>query len=299
MNRFKSGYIAIVGRPNVGKSTLLNALIGEKLAAVTDKPQTTRHRILGIKTTSAGQLLFLDMPGIHRPHKTLNEYMVAVARTALEEADLFLFVVEPQSHLLADDRAVFALIRKQGKPVILAINKSDKAGHDALLPVMAMYQQEFLPAAIVPTVATRGTGIPELEQEILARLSEGPAYFPEDQISDVSERFLAAETIREKAMAALREEIPYSLAVEIEKYEEPKEGDRKPVIRIRASIIVEKDSQKGIVIGKGGGMLKRIGTLAREEMESRLGQKVFLELFVRVEPDWTKDPNKVKEFAYS
>ncbi len=299
MKGFKSGYVAIVGRPNVGKSTLLNALIGEKLAAVTDKPQTTRHRILGIRSSSEGQILFLDMPGIHRPHKSLNEYMVEVARTSLEAADLILLVVEPGDRILSDDRNIVELIRARRKPHLLVINKADTVGQDRLLPMIAMYEQQFQPAVILPVVASRGRGVEGLIQEILQRLPEGPAYYPEDQISDLNDRFLASETVREKAFTLLRQEIPYSLAVEIEQYEEPKEGDPKPIVRIRASIIVEKESQKGIVIGKGGEMIKKIGTLARQELEERLGQKVFLELFVRVEPDWTQDPQKVKEFIYS
>lgn len=292
---FKSGYVAIVGRPNVGKSTLLNALVGEKIAAVTDKPQTTRHKILGIKTSKEGQLLFLDTPGIHKPHKSLNESMMEAARRATDEVDLFLFMVEPDGRRLAQDRQVFELIRPKRKPIFLLINKIDTVGPDRLLPLIKEYDRTFHPEAIFPISATRKKGLKEIENLVFKKLHEGPAYFPEDQVSDITERFIASEVIREKAMELLREEIPYALAVVIEAYQEPK--DAKRAVRVRASLVVEKESQKGIVIGKGGSMIKRIGQRARQELERRLGVHLFLELFVRVEPDWTKDPSKVREFV--
>ncbi|MBI2083956.1 MAG: GTPase Era [Deltaproteobacteria bacterium] len=295
---FKSGYIAIVGRPNVGKSTLLNAFLGQKIAAVCDKPQTTRHRILGIKTTAEGQMLFVDMPGIHRPHKSLNEYMMDVARAALDEVDLFLFVVEPSKKTLHNDHQVFEMIQHRKKPIFLVINKTDHTSRDALLPIIESYHQEFHPDEIFPISATRQKGLEALEKEILKKLPEGPLYFPEDQVSDLPDRFIVAEMIREKITALTREEVPYSVTVQIESYQEPKEGDSKKLVRIQAAIIVEKDSQKGILIGKKGEMIKKIGTEARIEVEKHLGLKVFLELFVRVEENWTKDPKKVKELAY-
>lgn len=295
---FRSGYIAIIGRPNVGKSTLLNALIGQKIAAVTNKPQTTRHRLLGIKTTPQCQMLFVDTPGIHRPHKSLNEYMMAVAHTALEEVDLFLFVVEPSKKFLHNDSLVFELIQHRGKPVFLVINKTDHISRDALLPMIELYHREFHPDEIFPVSATRGTGLEALEKKILEKLPEGPLYFPEDQVSDLPDRFIVAEMIREKVTALTWEEVPYSVTVQIESYQEPGEEDAKKIVKIQAAIVVEKSSQKGILIGKGGEMIKRIGTEARKEIEKHLGLKVFLELFVRVEENWTKDPKKVKELVY-
>lgn len=294
---FRSGYVAIIGRPNVGKSTLLNAFLGQKLAVVTPKPQTTRHRILGIKNLADAQLLFLDTPGIHKPHKSLNAYMMDVARAALDDADLFLFLIEPSSHPSGEDREIFRTILLKKKPIVVAINKIDGANHKMLLPFTEQCVREFKPAVIVPISALTGKGITEIEAEIIKKLPEGPAYYPEDQITDQTERFLACEIIREKIMELTRQEIPYSVAVIVEAFEEPKEG-KKAITRIRAAIICEKDSQKGILIGKGGQMLKRIGTLARQDLEEQLGTQVYLELFVRVEKEWTQDPKKVKEFAY-
>ncbi|MBI2500377.1 MAG: GTPase Era [Deltaproteobacteria bacterium] len=295
---FKSGYIGIVGRPNVGKSTLLNLLVGQKIAAVTEKPQTTRHRILGIRTLPEGQLLFIDTPGIHRPHKNLNEYMMQVTRAALEDVDLFLFLVEPTPRILGEDRRIYEMLSDKRKPVLLIINKVDTVSKDSLLPLISRYHEDWKPVAVVPFCALEENGLENLQQEILRYLPEGPPYYPEDQVSDLSERFIASEVIREKVTLLTREEVPYSVAVEIESYEEPKEADVKKVVRIRASIVVEKDSQKGILVGKGGSMIKKIGQEARLEMEKRLGTKVFLELFVRVEEGWTKDPRKLKELGY-
>lgn len=293
---FQSGYIAIVGRPNVGKSTLLNALLGQKIAAVSSKPQTTRHRILGIKSGKGYQMLFLDTPGIHRPHKSLNQHMMEVSQTALDEADVFLLVVEPERD--RENARVFEMIRDKKKPVILVINKVDRVDKKSLLPLIQDYEKDMRPVAIIPISALKNRGVERVEAEILKVLPEGPTYYPEDQVTDQSERFLVSEIVREKIMELTRQELPYSVTVVIESFQEPKESSPKPIARIQAAIITEKESQKGILIGKGGQMLKKIGMLARQELETILGYPIYLELFVRVESEWSQDPNKVQEFAY-
>lgn len=303
---FKSGYVAVVGRPNVGKSTLINAILGEKLMAVSAKPQTTRHRILGIKNLLGGQLLFLDTPGMHRPHKALNDSMVRGAHAAVEEADLFLFVVEADQRHDAEDEEIHKLIARGHKPILLVINKADKVYKPQLLPLMEEMIRRYRPQQVVPVSALKNHNLEPLEREILKYLPEGPPLFPDDQLSDRTDRFFAAEVIREKIMECTRKEVPYSVAVLIEAYEEreaqrdPGVCDprvRDPKVYIRAAIIVEKDSQKGILIGAKGQMIKKIGQLAREELEQRLDRALFLELFVRVEAHWTQDPRKVAEFT--
>ncbi len=291
----KSGYVAIVGRPNVGKSTLLNALIGQKLAAVTPKPQTTRHRILGIKNVPEGQILYLDTPGVHGGGPRLNDAIRQETGSAFDDADLFVFVLEADE-IRAKDRDVHQMIAPRQKPVIVVLNKIDRVEKRSLLPLISEIQSTWKPARIVPISAQTGSGLPDLEKEIIAHLPEGPLYFPEDQVTDRNERFLAAEIIREKATEYTHEEIPYSLAVVIESFCEAKQEGRPAVIA--ASIVVSRESQKGILIGQGGSMIKRIGQSARKEIEASLGYPVYLDLRVRVEKDWTKDPKKVKEFAY-
>lgn len=296
----KSGYVAIVGRPNVGKSTLLNALLGQKLAAVSPKPQMTREKILGIKTSPEAQILFLDTPGIHRPHRSLNQYMVEIARETLHDADVILVVLEPNKIPPSrEDLDILKMARDRRKPLIVALNKSDTVDHRQLLPLIDLCLKEYGANVVVPISATRKEGLEGLEAEILARLPEGPVYYPEDQVTDRNQRFLVAEIIREKMMGLLREEVPYSTAIVIESFTEPEETDRKKVIRIQAAIVIEKDSQKGIVIGKGGTMIKKIGETARKELETLLESPVYLELFVRVERDWSQDPRMVREFAES
>ena len=298
-NSFRSGFVAIIGRPNVGKSTLLNALIGQKIAAVTSKPQTTRHKILGIKNFPKAQLLFLDTPGIHRPHRSLNEYMVEMARSTFQDANIFLFVTEPGEEISPEDRGIYEAIRQSGKPILVLINKVDKANRLKLLPLMGKWLKELKADVVIPISALNSDGLSQIEAEIIQRLPEGPSYFPEDQVTDQTERFLVSEIIRAKIMELTQEEVPYSVAIVIEEFKDPKETDIKKVIRIKAAIVTEKDSQKGILVGKGGQMIRKIGELSRKDIEAELGQQVFLELFVRVEQDWTKDPQKVQELAYS
>lgn len=302
---YKSGYIAIIGRPNVGKSTLLNALLGQKLAAVSPKPQMTREKILGIKTLPDAQMLFLDTPGIHRPHRSLNEYMVEIARETLNDADVLLVVLDSavgargHAPVHREDVEILKAASSKHKPLIVALNKIDTVDRRQLLPLIDLCLKEYGAAAVIPIAAAKNEGLDGLEAEILKQLPEGPVYYPEDQVTDRNQRFLVAEIIREKMMGLLREEVPYSTAVVIESFQEPDEADRKKVIRIQAAIIIEKDSQKGIVIGKGGSMIKKIGETARKELEILLESPVYLELFVRVERDWSQDPRMVREFANS
>lgn len=298
---YKCGYIAIIGQPNVGKSTLINALIGQKLAGVSSKPQMTRHRILGIKTTSDAQMLFLDTPGIHKPHRSLNEYMMEVAHMVLSDADVFLFMIEPSKvlgSLHSTDKEIYELLKKNGKPVILLINKADRIPKDHLLPLLETCQQTWNIPVMIPISATQKNGLDRVEAEILKYLPENPAFYPADQASDQNDRFLVGEVIREKIMELTLEEVPYSVTIDVEEFKEPREEDIKKLFRVRASIICEKDSQKAILIGKGGQMIKKIGAESRIELEKELGQKVYLELFVRVERDWTKDPRRLREFGY-
>ncbi len=288
---FKSGYIAVIGRPNVGKSTLINAFLGEKLMAVSAKPQTTRQQVLGIKNVPGAQMLFLDTPGIHRPHKALNRAMVQAAHDAQEEADLFLFVVEPDQKWAKEDVEIYRRIAERNKPILVVINKADTVYKPNLLPVMAELIEKYPAVGVVPISALKKQNLDHLEEEIVKLLPEGPAFFDDDRLSDKTERFFTSEVIREKVMELTKKEVPYAVAVLIEEFEE-----RPKNLYIRAAIIVDKDSQKGILIGAKGQMIKKIGELARKELEVRLAKPLFLELFIRVETDWTQYPNKVSEF---
>ncbi len=292
---FKSGTIAIVGRPNVGKSTLLNAFLGQKIAAVSKKPQMTRHKILGIKNCPGAQLLFLDTPGVHQPHKSLNEYLMEAVKEVINDADVFLFVMDPSGLDSEANRSVYELIRFKKKSIILVINKSDLVAPERLNLLLEEGRRQFDVASVV-AISALSKDVAALEKEIIGRLSEGPAYFPEDQVTDRSERFLVAEMIREKIMDLTHEEVPYSVTVQIESFKDPQETDIKKVIRIEAAIIVEKESQKPILVGKGGQMIKSIGEAARKDIETELGGQVYLKLFVKVVRDWTQDPQKVREF---
>lgn len=294
MSPFKSGFVAIIGRPNVGKSTLLNAILGEKIAIVSEKPQTTRNRIRGIKNTENCQIIFLDTPGIHEAKGYLNEFMVKEALSALEDVDVIIYLVEAIKKI-KDEEFIIQNLKKVKCPVILGINKVDIVRKDNLLPLIDEYSKAFLFKEIIPLSATKGEGIDELLKIVIELLPEGPKYFPEDILTDQAERFIVAEIIREKVFELTRQEIPYSTAVVVEKF---KENPAKRIVSISATINVERDSQKGIIIGKGGTMLKEIGTRARMDIERLLGTKVFLELFVRVQKDWTKDKKILKEFGY-
>jgi GTP-binding protein Era len=279
---FRSGFVSIVGRPNAGKSTLLNALIGQKVAIVADKPQTTRTSIQGVLTLPEAQIVFVDTPGIHKADTPLNKRLMNAVRASLDQRDLLLFVADASRPFEEEDRRAIDLARKAGTPVVLVLNKVDLVREKArLLPLIEQYKAAYEFVEFVPVSAARGAGLDELRRVILDRLPEGPAYFPEDYVTDQPERFLAAELVREKVLRATRKEVPHSVAVTVDRWEETPN-----ITRIYATIRVEREGQKPIVIGAGGSMLKRIGTLARQEMEKLFGVKVFLDLHVRVQPGW-------------
>ena len=290
---FRSGFVAIVGRPNAGKSTLVNRLVGQKIAIVTSKPQTTRNRIQGIVTKPQGQIVFIDTPGLHEADSALGRQMMKEVAAALEGIDVLLLMVDAsRMHPHADDLLLQKAQRFRGK-TILALNKVDRLPKPKLLPLIDAFANAFEFAAIVPISALKGNGCEELLEEILKQLPEGEPYFPEDQVTDQPERFLAAEIIREKAIQVMYHEVPYALAVVVEKCEEtPK------LLRIEALMNVERDSQKRILIGHKGEMLKKIGTEARKELEAILGSKIYLGLFVKVAPDWRESPQKVRELDW-
>ncbi len=295
---FKSGFIAIVGRPNVGKSTLLNAIVGERIAIATHKPQTTRNRIMGIRNLGEpqpGQLIFLDTPGIHRASTPLNRAMVDAATGTFGNVDLVLLITEAGTAPPADDRFIIESLGARPLPVLLVINKTDTGDRRLLLPLIDAYRNLHPFREIIPVSALKGQGIDGLLAAVWGVLPEGPRYFPEEMMTDRSERFIAAEIIREKITLRTHQEIPYSSAVVVDAF---KEDEAKNIIRIAATIHVAKDSQKGIIIGKKGAMLKEIGTRARLELEKFFAAKVFLELYVRVAKDWTNDPRMLKEFGY-
>ncbi|MEK6540456.1 MAG: GTPase Era [Deltaproteobacteria bacterium] len=291
---FKSGFVSIIGRPNAGKSTLLNSILGEKVVIVSEKPQTTRNKIRGIKNMENAQIVFLDTPGIHQAKGHLNEFMVKEAMSALEDMDIIIYLVEATGKI-KDELFIIESLKKVRCPVLLGINKIDMVRKDSILPLMDEYSSAYPFREIIPLSARKGEGMDELFRCIVELLPEGPKYFTEDILTDQTERFVVAEIVREKVFELTREEIPYSTAVIVERF---KENPGKGIISISATINVERDSQKGIIIGKGGAMLKEIGTRARIDIERLLGTKVYLELFVRVRKDWTKDAKSLKEFGY-
>ena len=293
-NLFKSGYVSIIGEPNVGKSTLLNAMIGEKLAIVTPKPQTTRNRITGIVTTDSHQIIFLDTPGVLTPKYRLQEQMVKAAYTAITDADLVLYMVDVNRLNSGIEEKILDELKKAAQQVILVINKIDLIPNPALLPIIASYQEKFPFVEIIPTSATTSDGVPQLRESIIEYLPEGPSYFPPDQISDLPERFFVSETIREKIFFRTSQEIPYASSVVVEEFKERPNGK----IYISAMLYVERQSQKGILVGKGGRTIKRIGQLAREEIEQFLETTVFLDLRVSVKADWRRDERKLKDMGY-
>jgi GTP-binding protein Era len=283
----RSGFVSIVGRPNAGKSTLLNALLGTKIAIVADKPQTTRTAIQGALTLPGAQIVFVDTPGIHDPANLLHKRMLRHIHEALEGRDVILFVADAHRDFSPRDDEALQWLNNVTVPVILALNKTDAlANKNSLLPLIETYRQKREFAEIIPLSARTGDGLAVLRGAILARLPEGPAYFPDDYLTDRPERFLAAELIREKILRLTQQEVPHSVAVLIDKWEEAPRAKRGVLTRILATIHVERVGQKRIVIGEGGAMLKRIGAEARQEIESLLDRKVYLELFVKVSEDW-------------
>ena len=291
---FRSGYVAIVGRPNVGKSTLLNGLLGEKVAIVSPRPQTTRNRITGIRTTAHAQVVFLDTPGIHQAHSLMNRRMVEVALQTLHEVDGVLWLLDAHERIRHQDEHIAELLRGVRTPVFVLLNKIDLVAKGKLLPMMQRCSELLPGKEIVPVSALNGDNLPLLFDLIEKNLPEGPRFFPGDEITDQSEVFLAAEIIREKVFNLTREEIPYGVAVTIDAFTEKTE---KPLIVLQATIHTERESHKPILIGKHGAMLKEIGKQARLELEGLLGCKVFMELFVRVDKNWTQRPHTLTEMG--
>lgn len=292
-NAFKSGFAAIVGMPNVGKSTLLNTIAGQKIAIISEKPQTTRNKILAIHTTDTEQIIFTDTPGIHKPKNRLGEYMVNAANESMRDMDVLLFVVDATAPIHEIERKIAQDIEKSGAPCILVLNKVDKVKKDTLLPLIADYSNLHSFEAIVPISAQTGDGVDVLLNEIRSYLVEGPKFYDDDMVTDQPEKQISAEIIREKMLWLLDKEVPHGIAIEIEKMRE-----KKDITEIYASIYCEKGSHKGIIIGKGGEMLKKIGTLAREDIEKMLDKKVYLELWVKVKPDWRNNNHLIKNFGY-
>ena len=294
MNLTKSGMISIVGRPNVGKSTLTNALVGEKIAIVTNKPQTTRTRICAVLNRGECQYVFMDTPGLHKARTRLGEYMVGVVKESVADVDAVMLLIEPIPHVGGPEAELIARIRALGVPAVLVINKIDTVKKEELLSVMQVYQAECDFQAIVPISAKNGDGVEELLNVLAAFLPEGPQLFPDDMITDQPERQVCAEIIREKLLLCLEKEIPHGTAVELSKFSERENG----IIDIDATIYCEKASHKGIIIGKNGAMLKKISTLARKDIEAFMGAKVFLETWVKVKENWRDNLNFIRDVGY-
>ncbi|MBY6035447.1 GTPase Era [Fictibacillus nanhaiensis] len=293
---FKSGFVTIIGRPNVGKSTLLNQVIGQKIAIMSDKPQTTRNKIQAVYTTEDSQVIFIDTPGIHKPKHKLGDFMTRTAQQTLNEVDLILFVINAEEGYGRGDQFIMDRLQHVNNPVFLVVNKIDKVHPDDLLPLIDMYRKKIDVAEVVPISALKGNNVDTLLNQIVSYMEEGPQFYPEDQVTDHPERFITAELIREKVLHLTREEIPHSVAVVIE---EMKVREEKNVVFVNATIIVERASQKGIIIGKQGKMLKEVGKRARMDIETLLGSKVFLELYVKVQTDWRNRQKQLAEFGFN
>ena len=290
----KSGFIAVIGRPNVGKSTLINQLIGQKIAIMSDKPQTTRTRILCILTQPDAQVILLDTPGVHKPLSKLGEYMDRSITNTLKEVDAIFFVVDVTEKPGPGERFIMERLEKTKKPVILVLNKIDLVTKEALLPIIAAYSKDREFAAVVPISALREENLDALLSEAKKHLPEGPAYYPEDMVTDQPERLIAAELVREKVLSLTRDEVPHSIAVDVDEMTTRPNND----VYIRATIYVERDSQKGIVIGHKGAMLKEIGRLARPDIEMMIGNKVYLDLWVKVRKDWRNRDAILKSLGF-
>jgi GTP-binding protein Era len=288
----KAGFVSLVGRPNVGKSTLVNRLVGQKVAIVSDKPQTTRNRILAVVNVQGNQVVLFDTPGIHKPMHRMNERMVDSAVKSIGQVDLVLWVVDVTEPYGPGDRHIRDLLERSGKKVVLALNKIDAVAKPKLLPLIDQYRRRLDFADLVPISAQTGENVDVLMARLIAHLPEGAALYPEDFLTDLPERFFVAEMVREKILRMTRDELPYSTGVVIDSFEEGPE-----LVRIEASILVERDTQKAIVIGKGGQMLKAIGTAARQDIEAFLGAKVYLGLFVKVRERWREDPSTLEDMG--
>jgi GTPase len=295
LSKFKSGFISIVGCPNAGKSTLLNSIIGRKIAIVSRRPQTTRNKVLGIRHMENGQIIFMDTPGIHRHKGALNQFMIKTALATLNDVDIVFFLVDVNVPIGKDGIYIINNLKKIKRPVILCINKTDKTTKQRVGQLASEYSGLLQFKEIIPISALKNEGIDKLLQLSMGLLPAGPRYFPDDTITDVPERFIVAEIIREKVFDSTWQEVPYSVAVEVDQF---KEESSRGIISVFASIYCERDSQKGMIIGKNGKKLKEIGTMARKEIEKFLGVKVYLDLLVKVKKEWSKDLKRLKEFGY-
>lgn len=294
MTEHKSGFVAIIGRPNVGKSTLLNRIVRQKIAIMSDKAQTTRNKIQGIYTTPEAQIVFIDTPGIHKPKHRLGDYMVETAYSALKEVDAVLFLVSADQTRGRGDDFIMERLKSSQAPIYLVVNKIDTIHPDELLPLIEDYSNQMDFKEVVPISATEGNNVEHLLDMLVSRLPEGPQYYPEDQVTDHPEYFIVSELIREKVLLLTREEVPHSVAVTVESMKK----DEYEKIHVQATIIVERDSQKGIIIGKGGKMLKDVGIKARKDIENLLGNKVYLELWVKVQKNWRDKQTFLQDYGY-
>ena len=293
-NNYKSGFVSVIGRPNVGKSTLINSLIGQKIAIMSDKPQTTRNKILCVLTQDDAQILFIDTPGIHKPKHKLGEYMVKAAENTLKEVDVILYVVDATENIGAGELYIMERLQSTQAPVILVVNKVDQINKQQVLPVISRYSDKLNFVGAIPISAKEKTNLDQLVEEIKKYLEEGPQYYPSDMITDQPERLVIGELIREKALHLTKEEIPHAIAVDIEEISKRNNDD----LYIRATIYVERESQKGIVIGAKGSLLKEIGQLARADIENLLGSKVYIDLWVKVKKDWRNRDGILRGFGY-
>ncbi|WP_047999820.1 GTPase Era [Lactiplantibacillus herbarum] len=291
---FHSGFVAIIGRPNVGKSTLLNRVVGQKVAIMSDKAQTTRNRIQGIYTTDDTQMVFIDTPGIHKPHSRLGDFMVKSALSTLGEVDAVLFMINADERRGAGDNFIIDRLKNVKQPIYLVINKIDQVHPDHLLEIMDQYKDALPWKEVYPISALEGNNVDELLTTLKTQLPEGPQYYPSDQITDHPERFIISELIREKVLDLTRQEVPHSTAVVIDSIK--RQDEEK--IHVQATIIIERSSQKGIIIGKGGSMLKKIGSMARRDIELLLGDKVYLELWVKVQENWKDRQDLLASYGY-
>ena len=294
---FKSGFISIIGRPNVGKSTFLNRVVGQKIAIMSDKPQTTRNKVQGVLTLKESQMIFIDTPGIHIPKHKLGDFMLKVAKNTFREVDVIMFMVNATEARGKIDDYIMEMLENNETPVFLVINKIDQIHPDELTKIIDSYKRKYDFAEIIPISALQGNNVDNLLETVQKYLPEGPQYYPADQVTDHPERFIISELIREKVLHLTREEIPHSIAVVIDKIKK-EEDTEKEMIRVQATIIVERDSQKGIVIGKKGALLKEVGTRARKDIEMLLGTNVYLELWVKVQKDWRNKSAHLKDYGF-
>ncbi|HJV44629.1 MAG TPA: GTPase Era [Bacillota bacterium] len=293
---FKSGFVAIIGRPNVGKSTLMNKIVGQKIAIMSNKPQTTRNKIRAVYTSQRGQIIFLDTPGVHKPQSKLGHYMNSIVENSLKEVDIILFIVDASEKLGAGDRFIIEKLGATKQPVFLIINKIDKVHPEELLPFIDEYRSLYPFKEIIPVSALAGNNVNTLLEQMLQLLPDGPKYYPENQVTDSPERFIIAELIREKVLHLTREEIPHSIAVVVEHMAKREDSE---AVYIYVGIYAEKESQKGILVGKQGSMLKEIGKRARADIERLLGTRIFLELRVKVKKDWRNQENLFRDFGFN